>query len=81
MYQSKRLIQVRVDLGEMAMKGYSQFLKTPELEFHYQTPFSVIPKTIFVFVVFPRFWYRDLSLLYRVFQKIDIIANSAQYQW
>ena len=32
---------VRVDLGVMAMNGYSTFLRSPEMELHYQMQFSV----------------------------------------
>ena len=38
-------LQVRVDLTVMA-KGYSTFPKAPELEFHYQIQFNVIPKAL-----------------------------------
>ena len=37
---------VRVDLGVMAMKVYSTYLRAPELEPHHQMQFSVIPRTL-----------------------------------
>ena len=37
-----------VDLGVMAMKGYSMFTKSQELEPHHQMQFSFIPKTLVV---------------------------------
>ena len=39
------LLQVRVDLGVMKMKGYSTLLRSLELKFHYQMQFCVIPRT------------------------------------
>ena len=41
-------LQFRVDLGVMAMKRYSTFFKSPELEPHFQMQFSVIPDTHFL---------------------------------
>ena len=43
------LLQVRVDLGVMAMKEYSTLSRTLEQEPHYQMQFSVIPRTPFFF--------------------------------
>ena len=40
------LLQVRVDLGVMAMKEYSTFPKAAELERHHQVRFSVISKIL-----------------------------------
>ena len=42
-------VRVRVDLGVMAMKVYSTFLKASGLKPHYQIQFNVIPKTLVVF--------------------------------
>ena len=42
----------RVDLGVMAMKGYSTHLRYPELEIHYSMYFSVIPRTFSLFFFF-----------------------------
>ena len=35
-----------MDLGVIAMKGYSTFSKAPELESHHQTQFSIISRTL-----------------------------------
>ena len=40
------LLWARMDLGVMAMKGYSIFSKAPELEPKHQTHFSVIPRSL-----------------------------------
>ena len=40
-----QLIQVRVDQGVMAMKGYSTFPKAPGFYPEHQRQFSVIPRT------------------------------------
>ena len=40
------IIFIRVDLGVMAMKRYSTFSKTSELEPHHQMQFNVICKTL-----------------------------------
>ena len=39
-------LQVRVDLGVMAMKGYSTFPRSPKLEPHHQMQFSVISRIL-----------------------------------
>ena len=36
------LLQFRVDLGVMAMKRYSAFIRSPELDLHHQMQFSII---------------------------------------
>ena len=36
----------KVELRLMVMKGYSTFPKPPELEFHHQIDFNVIPRTL-----------------------------------
>ena len=36
-------LQVRENLGLMAMKGYFTLLRVPELETHHQMQFTVIP--------------------------------------
>ena len=38
-------LRVRLDLGVMAMKGYSILLKSPEMEHYYLMQFSIIPTT------------------------------------
>ena len=38
-------LRVRVDLGVMAMKGYSTFPRALELEPHHQMQFNVMPRT------------------------------------
>ena len=38
--------QVWVDLGIMAMKGYSTYLKSPKLKPHHQMQFNVISRTL-----------------------------------
>ena len=39
----------RVDLGVIAMKGYSSFPKAPGLEPHHQLQFTLIPRTLVIF--------------------------------
>ena len=36
-------LKIKVDLGIMAMKGYSTLPRSPELEPHHQMLFSIIP--------------------------------------
>ena len=43
--EPKQLLCVTVDLGVMAMKGYSTLPRSPKLELRYQRQFSVIPRT------------------------------------
>ena len=43
-------LRVRVALGIMAMKGYSRFTKDPGIEPHHQIQFTVIPRTIWIWM-------------------------------
>ena len=38
-------LQIRVDLGIMAVNGYSTLSRSPELESHHQMQFSILPRT------------------------------------
>ena len=42
---------ITVNLGAMAMKGYSTFHRSPELEPHHKMQFSVIPGLTFLVCV------------------------------
>ena len=65
------LLQIRVDLGVMAMKQYSSLPKSQELQPHHQMQLSIIPKTLFFIFFFFCFFF----LLYH-FLPFSLITNT-----